>query len=142
MALQQFSRNSLAFLLFALFNSKESALNYLLNINKRDADVSSKIILRDEAYIHLVGCVNRQNCCFWGSEKPQLNAEKRMKSQRVNVWWGFWAGSIISHALQPVKQLNYRMRHLHAMYSLVSAIRSGPLDRLIQYHLISFSRVV
>lgn len=44
---------------------------------------------------HHDGFVNRQNCCFWGSENPLVFAEKQMHSQWVTVWSAFWAADII-----------------------------------------------
>jgi hypothetical protein len=29
------------------------------------------IITTDEAHFHLSGCVNKQNCCYWGEENSQ-----------------------------------------------------------------------
>ena len=37
----------------------------------------------------------------------------------------------MSHAIQPMKQFNYCMRHFLVVYSLVSVIRIGPLDHVI-----------
>ena len=54
-----------------------------------------KIIFSDEAYFEFGGCVNKQNCRIWGTEKPHAYIEKPMHPQWVTVWCGFWSRRII-----------------------------------------------
>ena len=51
--------------------------------------------MSDDAYVHLRGQGNEQNCRIWGSENPKMIIEKPLYPQRVNVWCGFWAREII-----------------------------------------------
>ena len=48
-----------------------------------------KIIMSDEAHLHLGGYVNKQNCRIWGSEHPKMIIEQPLYSHRVTVWCGF-----------------------------------------------------
>ena len=57
--------------------------------------ISPKIIMGDEAHLHLGYYVNKQNFRIWSSESPKMIIEKPLYPQRVTVWCGFWAGGII-----------------------------------------------
>ena len=62
---------------------------------ENEPEFHRKIIMNDEAYFHLVGYVNEQNCRIWGLENPKMIIEKPLYPQHVTVWCGFWAGGII-----------------------------------------------
>ena len=64
-------------------------------MHQNDPDFHRKIIFSDEAYFHLGGYVNKQNCRIWGSENPRMIAEKPFHPQRVTVWCDFWIGGVI-----------------------------------------------
>lgn len=88
----EFSRNIFVFMLtefnwlknwiLLIMRSEEFSLNGLWNNNKVDADFSNKIIFSDEGNFHFDDYLNRQNCCFWGSENP---IKKQMPAQLVTV---------------------------------------------------------
>lgn len=40
----------------------------------------------DEAHFYLNGTVNRENACYWSSEKPNLYLEKPLNGEQVTVW--------------------------------------------------------
>uniref|UniRef100_A0A2H1V016 SFRICE_007572 n=1 Tax=Spodoptera frugiperda TaxID=7108 RepID=A0A2H1V016_SPOFR len=50
---------------------------------------------RHEAYFHLSGYVNKQNCRIWASENPEAVIEKPLHAQRVTVWCAMWSGGVI-----------------------------------------------
>ena len=60
-----------------------------------DADFSKKIIFSDEAYFHLGGYVNKQNCHIWGTENQHAYIEKPTHSKRDTVWCGFCLRGVI-----------------------------------------------
>ena len=37
-----------------------------------------KLIMSDEAYFHLNGHVNKQNCRIWGTQNPRIIVEQQM----------------------------------------------------------------
>ena len=40
----------------------------------------------DEAHFYLNAQVNQKNCCYWGSEKPNIYIEKPLHGKKVTVW--------------------------------------------------------
>ena len=64
-------------------------------MHENEPEFHRKIIMSDEAYFHLGGYVNKQNCRIWASENLKMLIEKPLCPQRVTVWCGFWAEGII-----------------------------------------------
>ncbi|GBL90155.1 hypothetical protein AVEN_135491-1 [Araneus ventricosus] len=54
------------------------------------------ILWTDEAYFHLQGSVNTQNCRIWTRENPFQMQPLPLHSQKVTVWCGFTAAFIVS----------------------------------------------
>ena len=48
-------------------------------------DCFAVIVTSDEAYFHLYGQVNKQNCRYWANESPGELHEKSLPSQKVKV---------------------------------------------------------
>ena len=70
-------------------------LKFTTKMHENVLEFHRKIIISDEAHIHLSGYVNKQNCRIWGSENPKIIIEKPFYPQRKTVWCSFWAGGII-----------------------------------------------
>ncbi|RWS10786.1 uncharacterized protein B4U80_09266, partial [Leptotrombidium deliense] len=47
---------------------------------------STEIFFTDEAWFHLSGYVNSQNCRFWSADKPRKVVESPLHPQKVGVW--------------------------------------------------------
>lgn len=65
-----------------------SAKAILQNVSHNVSVLSS-----DEMYVHLLGCVNRQNFCYWDPTNPKQFHEHPLHSEIVNLWStvaGFW----------------------------------------------------
>jgi hypothetical protein len=57
----------------------------LLNIINENQDLVLNLLMRDEAYFHLSGFVNKQNFRYWSSETPQTFHGKRLHISKVRV---------------------------------------------------------
>lgn len=75
--------------------SRRAYADWVLEQQQLDADFSKKILFSDEAYFHLSGYVNKQNCRIWGEENPQEIQERPLHAQKVIVWCALWAGGVI-----------------------------------------------
>lgn len=53
---------------------------------KQETDVLKKMWFSDEAHFYLNAAINKQNCRFWGSEKPALFHERPLHGEYVTVW--------------------------------------------------------
>lgn len=60
-----------------------------------DSEFWNQILFTDEAHFHLSGGVNKQNCRFWGTDNPHIIHEKPLHDQKVTVWAGVSAKTII-----------------------------------------------
>lgn len=49
----------------------------------------------DEAHFYLNGQINKQNCRFWGKEKPDIYLEKPLHGDKVTVWAALSSDGII-----------------------------------------------
>lgn len=54
-----------------------------------------EILMTDEAHFTLSGGVNKQNCRIWGTENPHAIHEEPLHDQKVTVWAGVCAKTII-----------------------------------------------
>ena len=54
-----------------------------------------KIVSSDEAHFWLNGYVNKQNCRFWNEDQPKELQKLPMHPEKITVWCGLWAGTII-----------------------------------------------
>ena len=50
-------------------------LQWVLEQEAVDGNFSNKIFFSDDAHFTIDGYVNKQNCCIWGSENPQVIIE-------------------------------------------------------------------
>jgi len=46
------------------------------------------LMMSDEAYFHLDGYVNKQNCRFWAAENPRELHQRPLHTAKVSVWCG------------------------------------------------------
>ena len=46
------------------------------------------LMMSDEAYFHLDGYVNKQNCLFWAAENPPELHQRPLHTAKVSVWCG------------------------------------------------------
>ena len=135
-----------------------SLLNNILKIMKVWRPQFENFIWNIHTHFHLDGFVNRQNCRVW--ENPRVISEKQMHPQMrilarrhhrtILFWeWGWssrncygarYRDTITQFFLierywcsfnETMKRFNYCTRHFLILYSLVSVIRIGPLDRVI-----------
>ena len=60
-----------------------------------EPDFWKQILMNDEAHFTLSGGVNKQNCRFWGTENPHEIHETRFHDQKLTVWAGVCAKTII-----------------------------------------------
>lgn len=58
-------------------------------------DVVDKLWFSDEAHFYLNSQVNKQNCRYWGNEKPDFYIEKPLHGERVTVWAALSADGIV-----------------------------------------------
>ncbi|GBN57629.1 hypothetical protein AVEN_214645-1 [Araneus ventricosus] len=72
------------------------ALQFLARMEVDNA-WSWNIFWTDEAYFHLQGPVNTQNCRIWARENPFQMQPLLLHSQKVTVWCGFTAAFIVGH---------------------------------------------
>ena len=63
-------------------------------IDRKEIDIR-KIWFTDEAHFELTGYVNKQNCCFWGTENPNICVTKPLHSKRITVWCAMSGAGII-----------------------------------------------
>ena len=72
----------------------------------KDSDIESRlhfahdqiadvIWFSDEAHFHLNAQVNKRNCWFWGSEKPDLFLEKPLHGKTATAWTAVSSAGII-----------------------------------------------
>ncbi|KAF7270419.1 hypothetical protein GWI33_016614 [Rhynchophorus ferrugineus] len=66
-----------------------------LDLSGKTEDLSSELIMSDEAYFLLSGHVNKQNSRFWGTQNPQLIHETSLHPLKTTVWGRVHAGNII-----------------------------------------------
>jgi len=52
-------------------------------------------VFSDEAHFWLNGYVNKQNCRIWSEDQPEALQDLPMHPEKVTVYCGLWAGSII-----------------------------------------------
>lgn len=69
--------------------------NWVIEQQAIDNDFSNKIFFSDEAHFSLCGYVNKQNCRIWGSQNPQVIAERPLHPEKVTVWCALWSGGVI-----------------------------------------------
>ena len=72
----------------------ESKLHFAHWMEEND-QIADVIWLSDEAHFHLNAEVNKWNCRFWGSEKPDLYLEKSLHGEKVTAWAAMSSAGII-----------------------------------------------
>ena len=60
-------------------------MKWVLEQQAVDGNFSNTIFFSYEAHFTLNRHVNKQNCCIWGSENPQIIEERPEKVKRINV---------------------------------------------------------
>lgn len=60
-----------------------------------EPDFWKTILMTDEAHFTLSGGVNKQNCRIWGTDNPHAIHETPLHDQKVTVWAGICAKTII-----------------------------------------------
>ena len=58
-------------------------------------DVVEKLWFSNEANFYLNAQVNKQNCRYWSTEKPDFYIEKALHGERVTVWAALSVDGII-----------------------------------------------
>ncbi|GFV76489.1 transposable element Tc3 transposase [Trichonephila clavipes] len=58
-------------------------------------DFQKQILFSDEAHFWLNDYVNKQNCCIWSEDNPQVYAETPLHPEKLTFWCALWAGGII-----------------------------------------------
>ena len=72
----------------------ESRLHFAHWMKEND-QITDVIWFLDEAHFHLNAQVNKRNCRFWGSEKPDLYLEKPLHGEKVTAWAAMSSAEII-----------------------------------------------
>ena len=67
------------------YSDIESRLHFAHRMKEND-QIANVIWFSDEAHFHLNAQVNKRNCRFWGSEKPDLYLEKPLHDEKVTAW--------------------------------------------------------
>ena len=70
-------------------------MEWVLQQQAVDGNISNKIFFSDEANFTLGGYVNKQNCYIWGSENPQVIEERPVYVEKVTVWQALWSEGVI-----------------------------------------------
>lgn len=58
-------------------------------------DIADNTWFSDEAHFYLNAQVNKRNCRFWGTEKPNIYTERSLHSEKVTVWAALSSSGII-----------------------------------------------
>ena len=58
-------------------------------------DIADNTWFTDKVHFYLNAQVNKRNCRFWGTEKPNIYTERSLHSEKVNVWVALSSSSII-----------------------------------------------
>ena len=77
-------------------------MEWLLEQQAVDSSFLNKIF-SNETHFALGGCVNKQNCCIWGSENPQVNEEmplekvypEKVYPEKLSVWYALRSEGVI-----------------------------------------------
>ena len=72
----------------------ESRLHFAHWMKEND-QIADFIWFSDEAHFHLNAQVNKRNCRFGGSEKPDLYLEKPLHGEKVTAWATMSSAGII-----------------------------------------------
>ena len=66
--------------------SRLTFAQWMVELLDATPDLLGRIWFSDESHFHLDGHVNKQNCRFWGSQKPDEVLECPLHSAKVTVW--------------------------------------------------------
>ena len=67
-------------------NSCRQEYDNMLQLVNDNSDFHEKFLMSDEAYFHLNGYVNKQNCRFWSKENPRIIHELPLHPEKVTMW--------------------------------------------------------
>ncbi len=62
---------------------------------KENDEIADVLWFTDEAHFYLSAEVNKRNCRYWGSEKPDFHLEKPLHDKKVTVWATISSAGII-----------------------------------------------
>jgi hypothetical protein len=57
-------------------------------LNALDNDDLKHVLMMDEAYFHLCGNANSQNCRYWATGNPRDIHQKPIHSEKIIIWCG------------------------------------------------------
>jgi len=61
----------------------------------KDDGVINTLLKTDEAYVHLLGYVNKQNYRYWAPENTQQLHQRPLHSERLTVWCGITSFGVL-----------------------------------------------
>lgn len=73
----------------------DSRLDFAHWVLEKSASFPGCIWFSDEAHFYLNNAVNKQNFRFWGTDKPNMYAEKPLHGEKVTVWAALSSSGII-----------------------------------------------
>ena len=94
----KFDLNLIPYKISVMQHLKDSDIEARLkfaNWVKLNEGVINQVWFSDEAHFYLNGQVNKQNCRFWGKEKPDVYLEKPLHGDKVTVWVALSSEGII-----------------------------------------------
>ena len=62
---------------------------------KGHLEIVNKMWFSDEFHFYLNNIVNKQNCRFWGTEKPNFHYEKPLHDDKITVWVALSSAGVI-----------------------------------------------
>ena len=78
-----------------LKDSDTESRQHFVHWMKENDQITDVIWFSDEANFHLNAQVNKSNCRFWGSEKPDLYLEKTLHGEKVTAWVAMTSAGIV-----------------------------------------------
>ena len=68
---------------------------YIQQLAREQNEFIHKLIMSNEAYFHLNGFVNKQNCKIWAIENPRTVHQHELHPIKCTVWCGVTLKSVI-----------------------------------------------
>ena len=62
---------------------------------KDHLEIVNKMWFSDESHFYLNNIVNKQNCHFWRTEKPNFHYEKPLHDDKITVWVALSSAGVI-----------------------------------------------
>ena len=73
----------------------ESRLDFATWMTEDHLNIVDRIWFSDESHFYLNAVLNKQNCRFWGKEKPNFYHENPLHDEKVTVWAALSSSGII-----------------------------------------------